>query len=518
MRLLVKSCLLGSIIVALCLVKYSGYQPARSHDETPLSVPVTSELSLEQLHPQSISSTPDKKIGYATLNEEINFTALPIKGTIPTWLKGTLLRTGPAQFELGKNHFKYWFDGFAMLYKFNFNDGVVSYANKFLQSTYYTDALKQGKLPAGLTDQAQKSSFFSKISTLLSPRPIYDNANVNISCIDHQCVALTEAPIPVAFDHHNLRTFDSIEFDDKLEGHVITAHPHHDPISNEYFNIMTEFGKTSTYHLIKMKKNSKKRELICSIPTKHPSYIHSFAMTDHYAIITAMPFIVNPYDLLVSSKPFLENFSWKPERGTEFIVIDRHHGTLVGTFKTKPCFIMHHVNAYEKNNTIIIDAITYQNSDVIEQTMLEKLRDPDQKKSPSQLSRFTLNLKENTVMDSVLYKDSLELPRISYEHSNGKEYQHVYAVSGNDTHVLKINVTNNKSIMWHEQGCYPGEPVVVPHPHDQSKDVVLSVVLDAKKQQSFLLVLDAKTFKELARAFVPHHIPFGFHGIFIPES
>lgn len=42
--------------------------------------------------------------------------------------------------------------------------------------------------------------------------------------------------------------------------------------------------------------------------------------------------------------------------------------------------------------------------------------------------------------------------------------------------------------------------------------VILSVVLDSNKGNSFLLVLDAKSFEEMARAEVPHHIPFGFHG------
>jgi beta,beta-carotene 9',10'-dioxygenase len=44
--------------------------------------------------------------------------------------------------------------------------------------------------------------------------------------------------------------------------------------------------------------------------------------------------------------------------------------------------------------------------------------------------------------------------------------------------------------------------------------VVLSVVLDADAGRSFLLVLDAGTFQELARAEAPHHVPFGFHGQF----
>ena len=40
------------------------------------------------------------------------------------------------------------------------------------------------------------------------------------------------------------------------------------------------------------------------------------------------------------------------------------------------------------------------------------------------------------------------------------------------------------------------------------------MVLDAKKGGSFLLALDAASFAELARAEVPHAIPFGFHGQF----
>ena len=44
--------------------------------------------------------------------------------------------------------------------------------------------------------------------------------------------------------------------------------------------------------------------------------------------------------------------------------------------------------------------------------------------------------------------------------------------------------------------------------------MILSVVLDGKQGHSFLLVLDAASFTELARAKVPHAIPFGFHGAY----
>ena len=70
---------------------------------------------------------------------------------------------------------------------------------------------------------------------------------------------------------------------------------------------------------------------------------------------------------------------------------------------------------------------------------------------------------------------------------------------------------------WHEDGCYPGEPILVREPGNDAEDggVVLSVVLDARAGRSFLLVLDAESLGELARAEAPHHIPFGFHGQYL---
>ena len=82
-----------------------------------------------------------------------------------------------------------------------------------------------------------------------------------------------------------------------------------------------------------------------------------------------------------------------------------------------------------------------------------------------------------------------------------------------------VNVNNGQALEWFEEHCYPGEPVFVGAPSQTSEDdgVVLSIVLDAQKQASFLLVLDAFTFKEVARIYVPHHIPFGIHGLFMAD-
>ena len=95
------------------------------------------------------------------------------------------------------------------------------------------------------------------------------------------------------------------------------------------------------------------------------------------------------------------------------------------------------------------------------------------------------------------------------------------AVPGNfiDT-LVKLDLDARQASSWSEGGCYPGEPVFVAAPDALAEDdgVILSVVLDAQQETSFLLILEASSYEELARAEVPHHIPFGFHGNYLAEQ
>ena len=76
---------------------------------------------------------------------------------------------------------------------------------------------------------------------------------------------------------------------------------------------------------------------------------------------------------------------------------------------------------------------------------------------------------------------------------------------------MKVDVERRTTEGWHDDGCFPGEPVFVRGrtPSGEDEGVLLSVVLDAERSTSFMLVLDAHTLEELGRAEVPHHIPSG---------
>lgn len=81
-----------------------------------------------------------------------------------------------------------------------------------------------------------------------------------------------------------------------------------------------------------------------------------------------------------------------------------------------------------------------------------------------------------------------------------------------------IDTSTKELVKWSEEGCSVGEPVFVAAPASQGKvlkedeGVVLAVILDHLHKDSFLLILDGQTFKEIARAKAPHIIPAGLHG------
>lgn len=463
-----------------------------------------------------------KVLGYTTLNEEITVDRLPVEGTIPAWLEGSLLRNGPAKFEAGPDTFRHWFDGFAMLHRFTFQNGNVSYANKFLQSDAYQSAMKEGRITFSqfATDPC-KALFKGAMTSVV-------NANVSINKVAGEFVAMTEAPLPVAFDPHTLDTLGVVRFDDDITGQYGSAHPHYDFVQRMSVSYLTEFNRQSLFKVYAVKDGEQQRRLIGSYPVLEPSYIHSFGLTEKYVVIAEFPYRVNPLNLLTSGKPFIENYEWHPQEGTKFIVMSKQDGSIIGRYESEAFFSLHHINAFERNGEILVDISTYPDAAVVSDLYLEKLKGnagDNSTISRNETRRYSLPLNGSSVRYERLSEYGIELPTINYRRSNTHDYGVAYGVCSDKRHpedftnlLIRIDVRERAAKVWSEAYCYPGELVFAEAPNARGEDdgVVLSVVLNAKKGNSFLLVLDAHSFEEIGRAEVPHHIPFGFHGQFFP--
>jgi beta,beta-carotene 9',10'-dioxygenase len=463
---------------------------------------------------------PGYLAGFASLDSEVELDSLTVEGEMPAWLSGTLLRNGPARFEAGERALRHWFDGQAMLHRFSFDGGRVAYANRFLRTKAFRE-VEAGRISYAEFATDPCRSIFKQMTTMFRPR-FTDNCNVNLARLGDEYVAMTETPLPVAFDPETLETL-GVAFEPP--GAHATAHPHHDAERGELVAYATHFGPRSEYRVYAQADRSRGRP-IASLPVSEPSYMHSFALTERYAVLVAFPLVVNPLRLALGGRPFIENHRWKPGLGTKILVFDRDDGSLRGTYEAQPRFSFHHVNAFERGDELVLDLVAYDDAAIVDAFYLDRLRaEAPAEVGEGRLLRYRVGLASGAVAEEELSEATLELPRIDYRRRNGRPYRFVYGagVHRDDSgepgdfldQLVKVDVEIGEVKTWWEPRSYPGEPVFVPSPEPgraEDGGVLLSVVLDGGSASSYLLVLDAATMDELGRARVPHHIPFGFHG------
>jgi carotenoid cleavage dioxygenase-like enzyme len=464
----------------------------------------------------STATVPSARIvGFTTLDNETTVASLPVTGELPAWLEGTLLRNGPAKFEAGHARFRHWFDGLAMLHRFTITGGKVAYGNRFLHSKAY-EAASRSKISYGEFATDPCRSLFKRVSSIFTGPPGSDNANVNLMRLGERFVAMTETPMPLEFDPE---TLEAAGVAYEAPGTVTTAHPHADAATGASLNYAVKFGRQNLYRFFTVAPGSLDSSVVASWPVAEPAYVHSFGLTDRWLVLTEFPFVVNPLRILLSGRPYIENYRWKPELGTRFTLVDRTTGHRRGGFTGEPCFAFQHVNAYEDGDDVVVDICAYPDPGIVEDLYLDRLR-AGKPIAQAALTRFRLAMRDRSVHSERLAAAGLELPRVNYGRCNGRPYRYAFGIdvgpSGWIEQIVKVDVERRDRLSWSESGSSPGEPVFVARPGGDSEDdgVLLSVVLDANRGASYLLVLDATDLTELARAQAPHHIPFGFHGQF----
>jgi carotenoid cleavage dioxygenase-like enzyme len=383
--------------------------------------------------------------------------------------------------------------------------------------------MRAGKLALSEFATDPCRSIFKRLMTVFDPQ-VTDNTAVSLAKLGDRHYAMTEAPISVQFDPHTLET---LGYSDRYPGTFATAHPHVDPDSGALINVATRMGPRNSYRFF-VHAPGKRPRVLATKGVSRPGYVHSFAMSQRYIALTEFPFTVNSIEIPLSGRPFIENFRWHPERATRILVFDRHTGKKIGTYETEAGFAFHHVGAWDEDGRLVMEYCDHGSPEIIDAFYIDRLRRArtgDFRPQP-RLRRVVVDLDGRTTSTEYRSQEAIELPRIN-EQSYLGPYRFVYGIgttaeNNYDTadRLVKIDNESGDAAVWHEPAAYVGEPVFVPSPESNAEDdgVILSVVLDAGRERSYLLALDARSMTELARAYAPHVIPFGFHGEFYPEA
>ncbi|KAI4895577.1 hypothetical protein NFI96_015671, partial [Prochilodus magdalenae] len=470
--------------------------------------------------------------------------ATKIRGSIPEWIHGNLLRNGPGKFEFGNTQFNHWFDGMALLHQFRIEGGAVTYMSRFLNSDCYKANAENNRIVVSefgtLAMPDPCKNFFQRFLSRFEVQKSTDNASVSFVQYKGDYYVSTETKFMHRIDPETLEAKGKVDWSTFVAVNGATAHPHTEPDGTTYNMGNSYTSKGASYNIIKVPPEKTNPDdtlegatVICTIPCEEktkPSYYHSFAMSENYVVFIEQPIKLDLLKIVTGKmrgKGISEGVYWDPKLQTVFHVINKHTGKLSPIkYYTNPLSTFHQINCYEENGFIIIDMCCSDDGKAINNFLLQNLR-----KSGDALDevynticrifprRFVLPLivgcdtpcgqnlntrpassatatktgknkvyctHEDLHGDDLHEYGGLEFPQINYAMYNTHPYRYFYACGFRHLvgdSLIKMDLQDKRMKIWQQQGYYPSEPVFIASPNAVEEDdgVVLSVVITPNK-------------------------------------
>ncbi len=431
------------------------------------------------------------------MREEKTLLDLAVTGTLPVALDGRYLRIGPNPVEADPQGY-HWFIGDGMVHAVALKDGKAQwYRNRWIRSKAVAAALGEAPAPGPRRGRS-------------------DIVNTNVVAIGGRTWALVEAgSYPVELSD----TLDEQRYDafDSTLGGSFTAHPHRDSVTGEHHAIAYDGADPETVrHVVVSPGGKVTREH--RIAVEHGPSIHDCAITQRFAIVLDLP-VTFSMKALIGGHRF--PFQWNPAHHARVGLLPRE-GTEAIWCDVEPCYVFHTANAYDlEDGRVILDVVAYD-------TMFaQSLRGPD---TSGRLERWTIDPVTRSIDRRVVDASPQEFPRPD-ERRIGQPYRFAYTIAvpddGNEqfigaTKLYKHDLeTGARETHDFGEGRNPGEFVFVPAAADAGEDEgwMVGLVIDRAKEVTDLVILDARDFagEPVASIRIPHRVPPGFHGNWLPR-
>lgn len=436
---------------------------------------------------------------HTPMTEEMTIEDLAVTGSIPPALDGRYLRIGPNPIAADPRTYQ-WFLGDGMVHGFRIEHGWARwYRNRWVRSTAITAALGEPPAPG--------------------PRRDFDTVNTNVIGFAGQSWALVEAgSTPVLLDDM-LGTLTYDDFGGTLRG-AFSAHPHLDPLTGEMHAIAyNPRDPTAVHHVVVTADGRVRREE--PVRVSHGPMIHDCAITARFVVILDLP-VTFSMGALIAGQTF--PFRWNPSHPARVGLLPRDGaGSEVMWCEVDPCYVFHVANAYDTGDgAVILDAAAYDN------IFAGRMDGTDAPRGA--FERWTIDPIEGRVRRDVIDRHPQDFPRID-ERRSGRPYRYVYSVVLPETpdpafiganslfkHDLQTGGRQEHSFGTHR---YPGEFVFVPAHAQAAEDEgwLIGLVVNSIEQTTDLAILDAQDFEgaPVASIHIPHRIPPGFHGNWLPR-
>ena len=469
---------------------------------------------------------------FAPISEEHTLTDLEVTGTIPDYLDGRYLRNGPNPIGEIDPELYHWFIGDGMVHGMRIRDGKAEwYRNRWVRSPHASRLLGE------------------------SPRPNHGGispigANTNVIGHAGRTLALIEGGVANYELTDELDTVGPCDFGGTITGGY-TAHPKRDPDTGELHAVSYSMFRGNTVQYSVIGADGVARRTVDIEVTGSPM-MHDFSLTERHVVFYDLPVTFDdrqaaemtvprglrlPARLLLSAligrvripDPITARmpsgdandrrfpYSWDPRYPARIGVMPREGGSAdVRWFDVEPCYVFHPMNAYDDGDTVVLDVVRHP-----------KMFDTDHlgpNEGPPTLDRWTVDLVDGKVRESRIDDRGQEFPRVD-ERRVGKRHRYGYAPA------VGVGTQGENALLKHDlvggdsrtksfgAGKALGEFVFHPSSADAEEDdgALMGYVYDRASDRSELAILDAQSLDQVAGIKLPHRVPAGFHGNWVPS-
>lgn len=466
----------------------------------------------------------DWQLGYDSLLTEYDYWIEDVEGQIPLDLKGTLFRNGPGRLERGGSPYRHPFDGDGMITRISFIEGKAHFSNRYIQTPEFQEEEKVDRILYRNAFGTQKpGGWWNNIFDLKIKNP------VNVQAIYHggKLLALWDGDLPYRLDPYTLATQGKETFGEKLKlGQPFTPHPRLDPKTGTLMAFGVEAGLNSILHLYEIDAHGNlhtKKDY----PIPGFAFLHDFLWTPHYKVFFQNPLSFNPLPFMLGLQTPGMCFHSDLNSPTRILILDDQGEAI--TIDTHSGFAFHHVNGFEQTDPdtqephLILDSVVYESYPSFDGKTDYRLVD-FATVPPGKLRRFRINLAQKTVESSILLDRSVEFPAIHPGYV-GSEHRYVYLATVHQGSgsaplqgITKLDThTHQSQIHSFAPFGFVGEPIFVPSGSEEDEGWLLSLVFDAEKRRSKVVILSAQSMQPIAQLLLKTHVPYGFHGSFTSE-
>ena len=435
------------------------------------------------------------------MEREVTLERPVLRGRIPPALDGCYARIGPNPLVKVNPANHHWFVGDGMVHGMRLQGGqALWYRNRWIRSTQVSEALGEAPKPG--------------------PRHFSDTVNTNVLRHAGRAWALVEAGgWPVQLDGM-LDTVAHDPFGGSLKG-SFSAHPHLDTATGALHAICYEATDMNTLrHVVVGPDGRVQREE--PIAVQHGPSVHDCMITAHHVLVLDLPVT---FSMSRFAAGYSFPYAWNPAHKARVGILGKDApGSDIVWCEVDPCYVFHPANAFETaDGRITLDVVAHP-------TMFD-----DSRIGPSggsaKFERWTIDPQARRVARQGVDAQPQEFPRID-ERFLGQAYRHAWAVQLQDDgrgefmpgqvlihHDLQAG---RREVHDFGPGRLVSEFVFAPRHAEAAEGDgwLMGYVVDGPRQTSEFVILDTRRFGGEPEAVVeiPHAIPLGFHGNWMPAA